>query len=144
MTRSSRRRASCCLLAVILLVGCGDGLGRVSGTVTLDGSPIRADADTRCTVTFYPAGGAGATPSGVVDETGKFELGTGAVDGVEPGEYKVAVSASQLVGDAQPGVPRSGKRLTPAAYGDPNQSGLTATVKPGGNQFDFALSSDSP
>lgn len=144
MRRSRLPRAAAAAATCLLLVGCGDGLSEVAGTVSLDGEPIRGGGDTRCTVTFTPTSGVGATPSGIVDKSGKFELGTGAADGVQPGEYLVSISASQLVGPADTGMARSGKPLTPRAYASPTTSGLTASVKPGANQFDFALTSDGP
>ncbi|TWT66761.1 hypothetical protein Pla123a_46490 [Posidoniimonas polymericola] len=144
MRRSRLPRAVSAAVLALTLVGCGGGLSEVTGAVSLDGQPIRGGGDTRCTVTFSPASGSGATPSGIADANGEFELGTGAANGVQPGEYLVSISASQLVGKEDTGMARSGRPLTPRAYANPTTSGLKVSVEPGANRFDFALSSDGP
>jgi hypothetical protein len=134
----------CVGISLLPTTGCGDGMARVTGVVSLDGKPIAASQDTRCTVTFVRKDGTGAASTGVVDNQGTYTLGTGASTGVLPGTYMVSISASQLMGEEQIGVPRSGKRLTPPEYGDATKSGLEATVEPGNNTFDFELSSTGP
>lgn len=62
----------CFALATLAVIGCGSGdaesLGRVSGMVTLDGSPKPG-----IIVNFAPIDG-GRPSGGQTDETGKFEL----------------------------------------------------------------------
>lgn len=142
-------RSCTCWAGVMLLVsipglsGCGsEGTADtepVTGTVTYNGAPV-ADAS----VTFTPEKGRPAT--GITDAAGKFTLTTFAKDdGAVPGKHKVAVApnASQIA--PMPGTPEAaaaaaGKPPFPARYSNPEQSGLTAEVKAGGdNDFTFPL-----
>lgn len=135
------------LLVILFLptvVGCGSGLAKVSGAVTMDGEPLRSGGDVRAMVYFYPEDGTGAPAVGLVDEAGQYSIATGTQNGVKPGAYLVSISASQLLGEAEIGVPRSGRRITPAKYADPRQSGLRVEVAKGSNTFDFALEADQP
>lgn len=127
------------LLSSLLLVGCGDGLGRVSGRLMLDGQPLAGDAQTQVTVMFYPEAG-GAPASGMVDEDGEYSVATGASPGIAPGKYVVIIAATKSSASA-PNVPPTKKLITPEKYADPKRSGLTADVQPGRNTFDFALDS---
>jgi len=136
-----------CAAAVVLLgaiSGCGNGLASVSGVVTLDNEPLKGGGDVRAMVYLYPEGGTGAPAVGLVNEEGEYQVSTGTQRGVLPGPYLVSISASQLVGESVPGVPRSGRRITPARYADPRQSNLRIEVQEGSNTFDFALEPDPP
>src|SRR5262245_38136533 len=84
-------------LPVLTLTGCGNGLAKVSGVVTLDGQPLRSGNDVRATVYFQPASGAGAAAVGILDEEGKFTLSSGSQTGVAPGEYVITCSATQII-----------------------------------------------
>ncbi len=70
-----------------IVAGCGNGMARVSGTVTLDGQ-IVSGPDKFGTVTFYRESGGGAPAVGVLDQSGRYSLKTGSSDGVEPGLYR--------------------------------------------------------
>jgi hypothetical protein len=128
------------LLPVVVLSGCSDGSANVSGRLTLDGQPLAGNNRVRATIMFYPESG-GAPAAALADESGRFQLATGAKVGLAPGGYAVVVSATES-GPAAPGSESAKKRvITPARYADPKQSGFHADVKPGSNTFDFELNS---
>ncbi len=133
------------LVAASLLLaavgGCGNGLARVSGQVTLDGQPLRADSDTRITVQFQPASGTGPSGVGLVDQNGSYSLSTGSQNGLPPGDYVVACSASQLVKVAGSNVAQGARRITDPKYDNPASSGLKFTVQSGKNEFNIPLQS---
>lgn len=127
------------LMALVVVVsGCGPSgptLGRVEGTVTLDGQPLAG-----ARVCFYPEGG-GRTAEAVTDQQGHYVLsytseGTGAM----AGPNKVSISTyeepvSQDDGTTQGGVPEK----VPAKYN--KQSTLVREVQSGQQTIDFALES---
>lgn len=127
------------LLILPAILGCGNGLAQVTGTVTLDGQPLRGGGDVRAMVYLHPEGGTGAPAVALIDESGQYRVSTGAESGVLPGPYLVSISASQLTGDDAVGVPRSGRRITPDRYADPRTSGLRIDVGAGENTYDFEL-----
>lgn len=148
--------------------GCsGEGSDRVpvypvSGTVTQNGEPV-PDAQ----VAFVPVG-EGKTATGNTASDGTYELTTYAAgDGAPAGNYKVRITkmARPPEGSSPPAdsgdedveltenesyvPPGAGsgepdwtpENLLPEQYADPDESGLTATVEPDGeNTFDFSLS----
>jgi|tagenome__1003787_1003787.scaffolds.fasta_scaffold20227987_1 hypothetical protein len=128
-------------LFVAALNGCGNGLSRVSGQVTLDGQPLRAGSDVRVTVKFQPASGAGPAAIALVDENGNYSLSTGSQTGVPPGDYVIACSASQLVKVAGTSAPQGARRITDPKYDNPTTSGLRFTVQSGKNEFNIPLQS---
>lgn len=131
MTIRSRLATTLVITAMALTaVGCGrrdlPDLGRVQGTVTLDGKPLAG-----ANVFFYPQSG-GRTAVGVVDSQGKYELiYTYDVKGTKIGVNSVSVAYPQ--GEDVKGPP------IPAKYGA--KSELQADVKAGKNTFDFELKS---
>lgn len=127
--------------------GCSGDSGpqrtRVSGKVTHNGQPLSGGF-----IQFLPANpSAGSSSSGLRPATapiggdGSYTLGTfGAGDGVLPGEYKVAVNTrTSDISPEEPDAPQAW--AAPEKYGDPNQSGLTATVPADGKAItlDFDL-----
>ena len=115
----------------LTFTGCAGDWGGASGTVTLDGAPLK-DAS----ISFVPVDG-GATAYGQVKD-GAFALNTGQKDGLKAGKYRVAISASTV---PQMGSKDAAKLLTPKKYSSPETSGLEEEVKPGSNSFKFELSS---
>src|SRR4051794_14457355 len=83
-----------CLLG---LVGCGTGLSSVSGTVTLDGAPLAGGTGVDATVGFYPDGQPGAPGIGYLDSNGHYKLMVGSQEGIAPGKYAVAISATKII-----------------------------------------------
>jgi len=142
--RFTRRNWISPSLCVLLLAGCLGGSEQsasrpgtvpVSGTVTYKGQPV-PDAH----VSLIPNGGeTGAF--GKTDAQGKFALQSFAPgDGAVPGAYTVTVTARVVTGGvntsqdiAAPPPPVQEKWLAPQKYADPQTSGLTASVKPDGD-----------
>ena len=124
------------------LSGCGNGLAKVSGQVTLDGQPLRGgNGNVRVTVQFQPASGVGSTAIGLADENGIYILGTGSKTGIPPGEYFVTCSAQELVPTKTAQNMNGVRQVTDAKYANAKTSGLKFTVEPGKNQFDIPLQS---
>jgi hypothetical protein len=141
---ASGLRAARCLLVVCLLAplaGCGDGLADVSGTVTLDGQPLRGGSGVRVTVFFQPVSGSSSGAVGIVDGNGRYQLSTGAKEGVVPGEYVVTCSATKIIPSKVPGGAASGRRLTDPKYANAKTSGLQFTIESGDNEFNIPLES---
>lgn len=151
-----------CLSLLVLAgfsLGCGSGynLHPVTGKVTLDGEPLPG-----ATVTFKPLA-EGKPATGMADANGVYtitDMRPDAGPGAEPGEYRVGIlwykskgpDLSQMTG-ASPnydgGLDESKSARTnqgpkadlPAAYLNPDTSGLTVSVKAGANNFDIDLKS---
>jgi len=103
-------------------------LAPVSGTITLDGTPLPG-----ATIRLIPTAGQRAA-IGLTDDSGKYVLTTSQEgDGAAPGIYRVTISATALPGA------RSRPR---GEYSDPKTSPLAVQVAPGNNVFDFALQSE--
>lgn len=125
----------------LFLSGCGGGGGSVSGTVTLDGNPLKGGV-----VTFHPVAG-GASAIGAVSKDGTYEVAIGNELGLPPGEYIVTVDAAETV-TSEPGLaggppkpPPPPKRITPDKYANKDTSDLRATVKTGSNKIPLELTS---
>ena len=132
------------LLALAVVLGCAPGGPKtvpVTGTVTLDGTPVAGAA----VMLVPPATTPGAAPklpaSAVTDEQGRFALKTAnAGAGVLPGKYQVTVikhEVSGMLADKQGlsgGVAPGGiqeKWIVPQKYAAPQTSGLSVEVKAG-------------
>lgn len=139
-----------------LLAGCGDGgrLGRVSGTVTVDGKPV-----TQGTIMFVPADGKAAI--GAIGPDGRFTLTTYSDgDGALVGPHKVTI-LSTIVGGSSfaPAsiddevamangaggnrilVPGKVTWIVPERFSQISTSELTSTVKSGSQTIDFDVPS---
>lgn len=83
-----------CLMSVVLISGCGGGgtgnRAPVSGMVKFDGQPIEEGQ-----ITFTPTGKSGTIVGGAI-KAGAYNIPVEA--GPEPGEHKVAVTASRKTG----------------------------------------------
>jgi hypothetical protein len=137
-------------MITMMAVGCGSrrpGLGRVAGTVTLDGQPLAHG-----TLTFEARGLRPATArivDGRIVEATTFRAG----DGVPVGAHTIAVFAREAgVGTtaSDPGTAgfaadgMVGRSLVPRRYNHPATSGLSATIVGGTNTLDLALTRDPP
>ncbi len=133
------------LLLMFGVVGCGgDNLPReaISGTVTVDGKPLKAGV-----ITFVPNAPDIPTQAGAAVVEGKYTIER--AQGLVPGKYKVVVSSGggdEANAEKQvdhvtdmPGMPPvPAKETIPSTYGA--NSILEANVTAGGsNQFDFNL-----
>jgi len=124
------------LVALPPLGGCSGeklpGLGRVNGTVTLDGQPV-PDA----TVTFDGAKEGEPATLARTDATGNYELYySRGHKGATIGEHAVHINTYQGPDDDNP---KGKKETIPAKYNV--KSELKATVNRGNNKLDFALQS---
>lgn len=101
-------------------------MGSVSGTVTMDGQPVRG-----IKVVFESVAG-GASALGFTNDEGNYSLYfPGDKEGAPPGEYLVRLTGAER-DDAPP--------LTiPAKYNV--ESDLKRTVEAGSNDFDFEITS---
>lgn len=129
------------LLGVAAVAGCSGGgegtapTAKTAGVVTYKGTPVP-----NVSVTFTPASGRPA--NGVTDATGKFTLTTfNTGDGAVPGTHQVSITTTGE--EPMPGTPEAAaaaKAPFPARYRNPQESGLTADVKPGTkNEFTFDM-----
>ena len=131
------------LLILLLVIGCGDpGKGTISGKVTYQGKPVSSGF-----VTFVPEKG---TPIHAdIQSDGSYR-----VEKVPIGLVKIGVQPKSgldtLQSSAMPRNPQDygkfkgiaetqSKTAIPPQYSDPNQSGLTYTVKKGQQQYDIIL-----
>lgn len=137
------------LSCALLLPGCGGKktlkTEGVTGTVTLDGTPLA-----QCFVYFVPDGTDGNQAVGVTNDAGQYALQTSqgaAGAGTTPGNYKVFFSHEVVV---QPAETNSDNEVVkeevtksdlPEKYLKAETSGFTANVVKGDNTFDFALTS---
>jgi hypothetical protein len=121
-------------LVLSLVAGCnsaGGTLHKVSGKVTVDGSPL-----TTGNVRFVPDKARGNTataePVGQVGADGTYTLSTNGKAGAPAGWYKVTVDATEVPESSKP---FSGKTLVARKYNAPESSGLSVEVvsspKPG-------------
>ncbi|WP_146119113.1 carboxypeptidase-like regulatory domain-containing protein [Blastopirellula marina] len=123
------------VLATLAVAGCGQqsygDLGLVTGTVTMDGQPVK-----EAMVTFTPSDG-GRPSRGVTDESGKYELiYIRTTKGAVPGEHRVMIETiAPDQGDSYRGP--AFKDPIPAKYNKKSQ--LTETVELGPNTLDFNL-----
>ncbi|QDT32444.1 carboxypeptidase-like regulatory domain-containing protein [Thalassoglobus polymorphus] len=126
-----------CFLVSILLVGCGskNPLNRqsVSGTVTLNGQPVKAGS-----IEFHPQGTKG-TMSGAVIADGKYSIAT--AQGLPPGTYTVRIFSADETAEREE-VPGESNKLAvekiPAKYN--TESTLSKSVDAGkDNVFDFEI-----
>jgi len=127
------------LLVFCVISGCGGAPASVSGKLTLDGKTLAGSNQVRVTIMFYPEAG-GAPAGAVADEQGRYQLATGAQVGLAPGKYIVIVAATESAPAATGGIPNK-RIITPTEYTDPKKTKLRAEVQPGGNTFDFDLTS---
>ncbi|QDT53470.1 hypothetical protein Pan44_14870 [Caulifigura coniformis] len=133
---------------VLNLAGCGGpgdapDLGQVTGTITMDGTPLSGVA-----VMFSPLDGRPAM--GKTDAEGKYELNyIRSTKGTKLGKNKVQIGnteeeddpSAETGDDAGPAkkAAKSSKAVIPARYN--TRSELEVDVKAGENVFDFQLES---
>lgn len=127
---ADRRRQVACAIVVLLILGCSHStrppLGRVSGTVSLDGQPLA-----NATLRFTPTG-PGRTSEATTDADGRYELRyLRDIPGANVDRHTVRITtASETNG---------GRELLPPRYHSRSQ--LEARVVAGTNTLDFDLRS---
>src|SRR3954447_5180615 len=120
-------------VSLIALAGCGDGMARVQGQVTLDGEPVEGGKNgAYVIVQFLPASGVGPNGAGIADKDGRYAIGTGSHYGVVPGEYVVTCTY-------RPAHPND--RAPDRKFSDAKTSGMKYTAHPGSNEFNISLES---
>jgi hypothetical protein len=132
-------RVALVALAAFCAAGCSSSEfeSDVSGTVTLDGSPVGPG-----TVVFAPTDDKSNPATGLVEVDGDYFLRSNRIRGLPPGHYKVSVSVVHYdpVAAGQRST-KPGKQITPRKYADPSTSGLEYDVEPGNNSIDIDLTS---
>jgi hypothetical protein len=123
------------VLLTYLALGCRDSSRGtpvpVSGRITVDGQPLKAD---NVTVVFKPVKGNPTRyePYGSVDEDGRYTLLlTPGQKGAEPGRYKVIVAAFEAPANERRPLlapARNYRFLVNPRYGNPKTSGLEIEV----------------
>ncbi len=127
------------LVVLFSVLGCsgesGPALGKVSGVVTLDGSPLD-----QATLRFQPP--QGRSSIGVTDENGHYTLQyTPERNGAELGEHQVFITTliEQTGGEGDIPLVPGRKEMLPGKYHA--KSELTAKVNKGSNDINFDLTS---
>ncbi|MDR2169851.1 MAG: hypothetical protein LBP59_06900 [Planctomycetaceae bacterium] len=126
------RKLNCVLLLMffVLAFGCGGrniGDGKVTGIVTLDGSPL-----VNASIIFSPIDGQGLTSMGSTDSSGKYEIFyADKKNGAIPGRYKVILTTEQPMENIPESVPKK--------YVDLTTTDLEFEVKSGKNTIDIKL-----
>lgn len=125
----------CC--GFVLLAGCGGekDWGFVEGTVKVNGEVFGPGL-----ISFKPqdskARGGGI---GEINAEGRFMVrSSGKKEGLAAGEYLIAISEKMIEGDEE-AVKEKPRNKIPAKYRRTSTSGLTRTVKPESQTFDFDL-----
>ena len=127
------------LSMILLAAGCTPPLeSQVSGTVTLDGSPMQAG-----NVIFHPAG-TGVPAYGTIQPDGTYSVKTGQGEGMQPGEYVVVVKATEKLAPSEEAgaVEVLPKLLTPQKYATKDTTPLKYTVEAGEQTIDLELKSE--
>jgi len=121
---------------MLFLCGCGpSGWAQVEGRVTLDGEPLGSG-----TVVFLTAGQSSGV--GMIGPDGTYTVMTGSRKGMEPGDYRVTVTAFDAPAPTPPGEPPMPPLITPLKYNNVEASGLSAQISAGSNRCDFDLIRD--
>lgn len=147
------RFCSFVLLAVsFAAAGCGASLKPVTGTVTLDGTPVDG-----ASVTFISEDGS-TTASGITDSTGTFKLYSAGKEGTSPGKYKVTViktpakymNPNAVAGDESSmkqmkAMAEKSKGANPGGGGMPNSpAAMQAMMASGGKAATATVESELP
>lgn len=125
---NSNLAVAMCVLVLIVVGGCEQKVKRVavSGKVLLDGEPIA-----KGTIRFVPA--SGRPSSSRILQDGSFRVSEKSLSedkaeviGLFPGNYRIAVSATEYLSEAEDAEARW---LVPRHYGDFRTSGLEADIQ---------------
>lgn len=137
----SRLSVLLCTFSTIFTIGCGDGivepeLGTVSGTVTLDGTPVK-----NARIIFRPVE-SGRPSRAETDDAGAYEMKfKREMKGATVGKNEVIVS-TRIEGGGSPGDPdyvAPEPETIPEKYNKGVHSELIVDVKPGENAIDIKL-----
>ena len=120
------------LIVMTLTAGCGSNTASVTGTVTIDGTPVTSGR-----VVFHKEGQAPAIAN--IKSDGTFELAIANSKGIQPGHYKVTVASYDIGTPARPGDPPPAKLITPRQYMDVGTTPLASDVGTGRNEVALKL-----
>lgn len=137
MNKTTWGISSLLLTVTLMTIGCGPTrpeTAKVEGTVTYQGKLLEG-----ARISFFPVSGRPA--NGMTDSQGKFTLMTFDVgDGAMPGTHKVTIAKQKEIAAPSPQNPHGKvQHFIPKLYSNVSTSGLTKSVKPGKNTFDFDL-----
>lgn len=124
------------MAACLGLTGCGKSRTLLSGTVTLDGSPLP-----EAVLQFTPVGPQGRTGAARTDANGRYTVE------LSPHQVRVAISARTVVGQERDGIDGPMvdvfKERVPARFSDLRKSELSVIPKDGERTVaDFTLTTD--
>lgn len=125
-----------CVLALLLIAGCGTGQVPIQGTVTLDGVPVEEGS-----ISFFPEAGTNSRKASAAILNGEFSIPL--ENGPLPGKFKVEISWIKKTGrkipSADPGMGDVEERIEaiPTKYN--TASTLVREIAAGGNKLDFKL-----
>ncbi len=123
------------LFLSVCLIGCGDQLSQVEGTVTLDDEPLEG-----ALVRFTPKQG-GRPSVGKTDKKGRYKLMFSLDNpGVTPGVHVVRISTEANSGDPKTGRPIYIPERVPPKYNV--QSELVEEVVSGEQEINFNLKTE--
>jgi hypothetical protein len=120
------------LIVLTVAAGCGSSTASVTGSVTIDGTPVTSGR-----VVFHKEGQAPAIAN--IKSDGTFELAIANSKGIQPGHYKVTVASYEIGTPARPGDPAPAKLLTPRQYIDVGTTPLASDVGTGQNEIALKL-----
>jgi hypothetical protein len=120
------------LIVLTITAGCGSSTASVTGSVTIDGTPITSGR-----VVFHKEGQAPAIAN--IKDDGTFELAIAKSKGIQPGHYKVTVASYEIGTPARPGDPPPAKLITPRQYMDVGTTPLASDVGTGRNEVALEL-----
>lgn len=122
------------MVAALATGGCGSGFAPAEGVVTLDGKPLA-----NATVVFQAPERPLATAR--TDTAGRYRVETGSIEGIKPGEYRVAVAAYRSFKGSDEDAP---ELAVPEKYVQPDSSGLSAVIGKWANrELNFELTTES-
>lgn len=129
-------------LAALAFAGCTSSLeSTLSGNVTLDGNPVKAEGGRSCAVSLHPVGG-GPVSTATVDGNGQYAVKTGQGRGLTPGEYVIVVVGTEIPSGASDELEAPlPQPFTPSKYASPETSDLRVTVASGPNSHDIQMNS---
>jgi hypothetical protein len=120
------------LVIVTIIAGCGSSTASVTGSVTIDGTPVTSGR-----VVFHKEGQAPAIAN--IEGDGTFELAIANSKGLQPGHYKITVASYDIGTPARPGDPPPAKLITPRQYVDVGTTPLASDVGTGHNEVALKL-----
>jgi len=124
-------------LVLVVLVGCGSDDPRisVSGTITINGTPIENGA-----IAFHPRRGTPSPTAGATIKNGKYEIAQG--KGINPGEFEVRIHAirktDRVAHDIVTDEPFAvNEQFLPARFNTKTE--LSVVIEESGSPVDFDL-----